>query len=146
MISDLRSVMLIGLLLLPGCGLDRGASESAVPPPDLSAVPARAGTAAEGATATTDRGEETSRQPKWHKSGITPERQQADIEACYTYSRAQVDKDIRIDEDINAARDDAFSLRSREPDLKRSADSFYYRRQLGLRFEECMKSRGYSLI
>ncbi len=138
----LRPVALICLMALTGCSLDRAPPETAAPPPDLTAVPP----AAAGDRPPPTAPERSARRSQWHKSGVTPERQKADTEACYNYSQAQVDNDIRIDDDIYAARDDLFSFRSREQDLRRRADSFYYERQRGLRFEECMKSRGYSLI
>lgn len=140
----LRPIVLICLVALAGCDFDRGVPGAVEPPPDLTAAPV--GTADRPARAAESRPYGSAPESKWHKSGVTPERQRADTEACYNYSRAQVENDIRIDDDIFAARDDAFSFRSREQDLSRSADSFYYGRQRGLRFDECMKSRGYSLI
>jgi hypothetical protein len=80
----------------------------------------------------------------WHRTGVPRAQKAADIEACYRAASAQVDKDIRIDDDIAAARDQVNSYQTRFGDLNRRVDSHYYSRQRISRFEDCMQARGYS--
>lgn len=75
---------------------------------------------------------------------VSDERKQADTEACYRFARAQVANDIRIDDDISSARGDNFSQFSRITELNRRVDNFYYEQQRSVRFESCMRSKGYA--
>ena len=68
----------------------------------------------------------------------------AEIEACYQSAWAQVDNDVRIDDDIAAARDQLNSYQSRLGSLTRRVDSHYYSKQRSIRFEGCMQSKGYN--
>ena len=80
----------------------------------------------------------------WNKPGVTSDQQLADTEACYNYAWAQVNNDIRIDDDIDAARGQLGSEFSRLSVVTRQADSYYYRKERIVRLEDCMQAKGYS--
>jgi len=132
-------------LLLIGCASESGSTGAPTLPPDLSTV----GDAAPAPRPAGDgRGDGGSGDPPlasgWRKPGVSRTQKAADIEACYQAAWAQVDNDIRIDDDIAAARDHMHSYQSRLGDLSRRVDSHYYSKQRITRFEGCMQSRGYS--
>ena len=144
----MRSALLLSwlatALLLIGCASESGPTGAPTPPPDLSAV----GDAAPAPRRTGDgRGGGGSGDPPlaagWRKPGVSRTQKAADIEACYQGAWAQVDSDIRIDDDIAAARDQMHSYQSRLGDLSRRVDSHYYSKQRITRFEGCMQSKGY---
>ena len=81
----------------------------------------------------------------WAKVGVTSDRRQADSEACYRFALAQVSNDIRIDDDISSARNEAFSQNSRLTVHTQRIDSYYYENERNARFEDCMRSKGYDL-
>ena len=133
-------------LLLIGCAAAPGPTRKPAPLPDLSTV----GDAAPAPRATgggQDSGGGLGTQPLgagWRKPGVSRTQKAADIETCYQTAWAQVDNDIRIDDDIAAGRDHMHSYQSRLGDLTRRVDSHYYSKQRITRFEGCMQSRGYN--
>jgi len=140
------------LLALASCSVTAPERQTSAPPPDQILEPAPA-----SESKVTIGGEGVSPGPEplifaapdaaessdLGQTGLSSERKQADTEACYRFARAQVDKDIRIDDDIASARGDAFSQHSRLIDFNRRVDSFYYEKQRTVRFENCMRSKGY---
>jgi hypothetical protein len=132
-------------LLLIGCASSSGPPRGDTPLPDLSAV-GEAAPAASGTGPGKGRGAGSGDQPLaagWSKPGVSRAEKSADMEACYRSAWAQVDNDIRIDDDIAAARDQVGSYQSRLGDLTKRVDSHYYSRQRSTRFEGCMRSKGY---
>ena len=94
-------------------------------------------------------GEEGERSPiapfvsGWAKPGATPEQNRADIEACYRYAWSQVDHDLRIENDVAAARDDAdkglgFTMLTERMNLY---DHKERRTEL---INDCMEAKGYA--
>ena len=79
----------------------------------------------------------------WYKTGASEAQVLADSDSCYSYANAQVAKDIRIDQDINAARGVRNSFFEQSGSLDRRVDAFYYDNARVRRFEGCMRSRGY---
>lgn len=149
MTSPISLISLVAVLALAACSLN-GSPGKAPPPPGstqkqapdvtgtavpapeplISAPPAPAGAPAAGG--------------EWTQPEVSSERKQADTEDCYRYARAQVNNDIRIDDDIASARGVEFSQFARLTDLNKRVDSFYYEQQRGSRFESCMRSKGYA--
>ena len=82
---------------------------------------------------------------KWTREGTSSDRRQLDTDACYRFAWAQVDNDIRIDDDISSARNEAFSQNSRLTVHNQRVDSYYYEKERNARFEDCMRSKGYDL-
>jgi hypothetical protein len=80
----------------------------------------------------------------WSKPGASRAQQLADTETCYNYAWAQVNNDIRIDDDIAAARGELGSASTRLTTVTRQADSYYYRKERIVRLESCMQAKGYS--
>lgn len=128
--SPLAVSWVAATVLLAACAAPSKPPSADTAPPDLSTVgaPVPAPKAASG---------------DWRKSGVSREQRAADREACYRFAQAQVDNDIRIDDDISAARDDVSSYQDRFADLTRRVDGHYYSRQRSTRFEACMRSKGY---
>ena len=146
----MRSALLLSwlatALLLIGCASASGPPRTPAPPPDLSTV-GEAAPAVSGTGPGKGRVAGSGDQPLaagWHKPGVSRTQKAADIESCYHAAWAQVDNDIRIDDDIAAARDQVGSYQSRLGDLTGRVDSHYYSKQRTIRFEGCMQSRGYS--
>ncbi len=135
-------------LLLIGCASASGPSRTPTPPPDLSTVgdeaPAPRGTGDGQGSGGGPGSGDLPLAAGWHKPGVSRAQKAADIESCYHAAWSQVDNDIRIDDDIAAARDQVGSYQSRLGDLTRRVDSHYYSKQRTTRFERCMQSRGYS--
>ena len=79
----------------------------------------------------------------WVKPGEGGAHYRADVEDCYSYARAQVDNDARIESDAQAAFDSSArgfgltGLRARMSDFERS------RRRPAL-FSSCMLAKGYA--
>ena len=149
----MRPVLLLSwlatALLLIGCTSASEPPRTPAPPPDLSTVggaaPAPRGTG--GGQGSSGGGPGSGNQPPaagWYKPGVSRTQKAADIESCYHAAWAQVHNDIRIDDDIAAARDQVSSYQSRHGDLTRRVDSHYYSKQRITRFEGCMQSRGYN--
>jgi hypothetical protein len=146
--SAFLSSLLAAALLLIGCASDSEPARAPLPPPEPSTVggaPPAPQPRGDGPDSGAD--QEPDDQPLavgWRKEGVTRAQKAADIEACYQTAWGQVDKDIRIDDDIAAARDQVNSYQTRLGDLPQRVDSHYYSKQRITRFEGCMRTRGYS--
>jgi hypothetical protein len=103
-----------------------------LPPPDIGDAPGGGGGKGRPAAA-----------GGWSKPGVTGEQKRADIEACYSFATAQIANDVRIDKDIDAARDQVNSYQYRFDNLTRQVDGHYYSKQRITRFGNCMLSKGY---
>ncbi len=144
--TDLLLSGLASALLLVGCASAPSPARTTPAPPDLSNVGGPAPAPRPAGDIRKERGREGGGQPSavgWRKPGVTRAQKAADIENCYQGARAQVDSDIRIDDDIAAAREHMHTYQSRLGDLTRRVDSHYYSKQRIARFEGCMKSKGY---
>lgn len=137
-------------LLLTACGGGTVPGSTPAPPPDLTIFePGKA-----GRTAVVPTKDDSSRRAGghedrphavgWTKPGVTRDEQLADTEACYTFAWAQVDNDIRIDNDIAAARGQSASPYIPLNALTQQADTYYYRKERIVRLENCMQAKGYS--
>lgn len=82
---------------------------------------------------------------KWYGNSPDSDQKQADADACYRFAWSQVDNDVRIDDDISSARNEAFSQNSRLTVHTQRVDSYYYERERNARFEDCMRSKGYDV-
>ena len=82
---------------------------------------------------------------KWYGKGRDSEQKRADADACYRFAWSQVDNDVRIDDDISSARNEAFSQNSRLTVHTQRVDSYYYERERNARFGACMRSKGYDV-
>ncbi|MFQ6017906.1 MAG: hypothetical protein ACE5KF_06890 [Kiloniellaceae bacterium] len=79
----------------------------------------------------------------WVKPGTGVGRYRADIEACDTYARAQIDHDVRIESDMGAAFDSSdagFGLTA----LRHRMRSFERTRRRPALFSDCMNAKGYT--
>ena len=136
---------LVTAVLVTACASTSRPPSSEVAPPNLSTVGAPA-PASPGAEARDDRGTTRPVVPgAWRKPGVSREQKRADMDACHRYAEAQIANDMRIDDDISAARDQINSYQSRFEGLTRRVDAHYYSKQRSARFEDCMQSKGYSL-
>lgn len=137
-------------LSLTACGGGSVPGSTPAPPPDLTIFePGK-----EGRKAVVPTKDDSARRPGsredrphvvgWTKSGVTRDEQLADTEACYDYAWAQVNKDIRIDDDIAAARNQSGSQFIPLNALTQQGDSYYYRKERIVRLEDCMQAKGYS--
>ncbi len=78
----------------------------------------------------------------WRKSEVSAEQHRADIEACYRYAWAQVQHDIRIENDVDAAFDD--------PDkgigykaLTKRMNIYDHKKRRTVLINDCMEGKGY---
>ncbi len=78
----------------------------------------------------------------WTKSEITAEQHRADIEACYRYAWAQVQHDMRIEDDVAAAFDDPDQGRG-YTDLTRRMNLYDHKKRRTVLINDCMESKGY---
>ena len=143
--SPLAVSLLASAVLLAACAAPSKPRSADTAPPDLSTLGAPVRAAPAGAAG--PEAGQAERQPVsggWSKPGASREQRAADREACYRFAKARVANDIRIDDDISAARDQPNSYQSRFGSLTRRVDGHYYSRQRGTRFEDCMQSKGYS--
>lgn len=143
------SLWLAAALMLTACGGGTRSGHTPAPPPDLSIF----GADEKGRSPVEPNPDDKSRREGnrgdqrhsvgWTKPGVTKDQQLADTEACYNYAWAQVNNDIRIDDDIDAARGQSGSEFARLRTVTRQADSYYYRKERIVRLENCMKAKGY---
>ncbi len=144
--SPLAVFLLTGAVLLTGCSSGSRPPSAdteppdvskvgapVLPPPDLGDAPSSGGTGRPAAAG------------GWSKAGVTGEEKRADIEACYRFATAQIANDLRIDNDIGAARDQVNSYQNRFDNLTRQVDGHYYSKQRTAKFGTCMRSKGYVL-
>jgi hypothetical protein len=137
--------LLVTAAFVTACASATRPPSTDIAPPDLSTlgapVPAERGTGAA-------RGDGGTARPAlsggWWKPGVSREQKRADLEACFQFAEAQVANDIRIDDDISAARDRVNSYQTRFGGLTRRVDGHYYSRQRSALLEDCMQSKGYS--
>jgi hypothetical protein len=80
----------------------------------------------------------------WTHSEVPLTKQQEDIETCFRFATAQVDRETLIDEDrFEASSDrDALNLYG-ETTLTQRVDFYSERRRRGGLFDTCMQSKGY---
>ncbi len=78
----------------------------------------------------------------WAKSDVSAEQHRADIESCYRYAWSQVQHDIRIESDVDAAFDD--------PDkgigykaLTRRMNIYDHKKRRTVLINDCMEAKGY---
>lgn len=143
------SFWLAAALMLTACGGGSQSGHTQAPPPDLSIF----GADEKGRSPVESNPDDKSRREGnrgarphsvgWTKPGVTKDQQLADTEACYNYAWAQVNNDIRIDDDIDAARIQPGSGLTRLRAVTQQADSYYYRKERIVRLEDCMKAKGY---
>jgi hypothetical protein len=81
-------------------------------------------------------------QPGWTNPDVPLSAHQRDIEACYDYAWAQVERDLRIESDIQDTMDTMISGLGFSPE-NRQADLYGSRQRRYRLFESCMRSRGY---
>ncbi len=137
-------------LLLTACSGGSLPGRSPAPPPDLSIFEpdgkgrSAAETGRDGRARRVGNRDDRAYIGGWIKPDVTSDQQLADTEACYNYAWAQVKNDIRIDDDIAAARGQRGSEFARLDTVTRQADSYYYRKERIVRLENCMQAKGYS--
>jgi hypothetical protein len=68
---------------------------------------------------------------------------QTDIDACFRYASAQIDRDSRIDYDRRQGRDIDDQVQGMTA-LSRRVDYYTEKRRRGSLFDSCMTSKGYS--
>ncbi len=76
-------------------------------------------------------------------SGRTDGRYRADVESCYTYAQARIDRDARIEDDVNAAFQSSargFGLR----ELRGRMNDFERTQRRPVLFTDCMAAKGYA--
>ena len=79
----------------------------------------------------------------WVKPGMEGDQLRADLDSCYRYSVAQIDRDRQIDADRTAATyaiDAGLGFRALESGQQR----FSERRRRTANFERCMVEKGYT--
>ena len=79
----------------------------------------------------------------WVQPEKTNERYRADVESCYSYAQAQIDHDVRIENDINSAfqgTSAGFGL----TELRGRMNNFERRRRRPALFSNCMMAKGYN--
>jgi hypothetical protein len=80
----------------------------------------------------------------WTHSEVPLTKQQEDIETCFRFATAQVDREALIDEDIFEASSDRDALNLYgETTLTQRVDYYSERRRRGGLFDTCMQSKGY---
>ena len=78
----------------------------------------------------------------WVRPEKTDARYRADVESCYSYAQAQIDHDVRIENDINGA------FQSSSPgfglaELRGRMNNYERRRRRPALFSNCMVAKGY---
>jgi hypothetical protein len=166
------AVAALGLWAAAGCTLPESSSPAtpsggALPPPEETVEPARESTGeAAGAPAAESAAGSSgvvieSIQPEasataeptaiilpersgWTHSEIPLTKQQEDIETCYLFATAQVDREAQIDDDrIEASSDRDDSNLYGVTTLAQRVDYYSERRRRGGLFDTCMQSKGY---
>lgn len=167
------TVVALALWAGPGCSLPRSSSPAlpggdALPPPADAAEPGGGSTAAPAAPAAETGGtagesgtviESIQPDPSaaegptaitipegagWTRPGVPLTKQQADIEACFTFAEAQIDRETQIDNDLDQVGGDRdFEDQYGVKALTRRVDYYSERRRRGALFDSCMESKGY---
>lgn len=81
-------------------------------------------------------------QSGWDNPEVPLSGRQRDIEACYDYAWAQVERDLQIESDIQDTMDTMASGLGFSPE-NRQANLYGARQRRHRLFERCMQSRGY---
>jgi hypothetical protein len=115
-----------------------GAEPAVVPSPAIAPPPAPLPPATTAAPSRQDIPE----QPGWANPEVPLSAHQRDIEACYDYAWAQVERDLQIDSDIQDTMDTMASGLGFSPE-NRQANLYGARQRRHRLFERCMQSRGY---
>ncbi len=124
-----------GEKILPASDLPpvSGAEPAAVPSPPTS--PPLAATVAPSRR-------DIPEQPGWTNPEVALSQHQRDIEACYDYAWAQVERDLRIESDIQDTMDTMASGLGFSPE-HRQANLYGARQRRHRLFERCLQSGGY---
>ena len=115
-----------------------GAEPAVVPSPAIAPPPAPPPPATTAAPSRRDIPE----QPGWANPEVPLSGHQRDIEACYDYAWAQVERDLQIESDIQDTMDTMASGLGFSPE-NRQANLYGARQRRHRLFERCMQSRGY---
>ena len=78
----------------------------------------------------------------WQNPSVTPEQHQADIEGCYRYAWSQVERDMRVEQDVGAARsdgDDGLGFTA----LTTRMNLYDHRNRRTELINDCMEGKGY---
>lgn len=89
-----------------------------------------------------DQGSVQSNASGWQNPDVTPEQHQADIEGCYRYAWSQVERDMRVEQDVGAARtdgDDGLGFTA----LTTRMNLFDHRNRRTELINDCMEGKGY---
>lgn len=135
--------------------------DSVPPPPDPTVAPAEAEGAAAGGGAVPSGpvvesiSGETAAAPAavaipeaegWTNPNVPLSQHQADIEACFSYASALVERDRQIDSDRALGRDDQNDNLTGLTTLSLRVDHYSEKRRRGSLFDSCMRSKGYTKI
>lgn len=147
------AVAAFGLWAAAGCTLPESSSPAApsggaLPPPEGTAAGSSGvviesiqseGFAAAGTTVIT-----IPERSGWTHPEVPLTKQQADIETCFRFAAAQVDREAQIDDDRyeGSSDRDAVNLYG-VTTLTRRVDYYSQRRRRGALFDTCMQSKGY---
>lgn len=132
---------------------------NALPPPDpMVAPPVSESGAATGAVAGTSVAVESSPSEPvvgtgavisipeaqgWTNPSIPLSQYQTDIDACFRFASAQIDRDSQIDYDRQQVRDVDDQVQGMAA-LSRRVDHYTAKRRRGSLFDSCMTSKGYT--
>ena len=78
----------------------------------------------------------------WVKEGTPDQRTQAEIDDCYRYARAQIDHDVRVESDSQAAFE-SFPSGLGWTELQNRQRRFEQDNRRAVLFSNCMVARGY---
>ena len=125
----------------PKPAVSAGPSDSLAAPPQPGAAPTdRSSTAAPGQSEAPIVGPDGT---IWLKSGEKSERYQEDADNCYSFARARVDRDARLESDAGAAISD-FSTGTGLRELRQRMNNFERENRLPRLFGQCMEAKGYT--
>ena len=79
----------------------------------------------------------------WIKEGVEDSQRRADIDDCYGYAKAQVRRELRIQEDRVAAGRTS-GIGGEEKFFRARMDRFETGRQFEILFGRCMRAKGYN--
>ena len=79
----------------------------------------------------------------WVKEGASDARVQGDIDGCFRFAQAQIDHDVRIESDSQAAFD-AFPQGLGWTELKNRQNRFERSNRRSILFTDCMIAKGYA--
>ena len=79
----------------------------------------------------------------WLKTGVKSERYRADADDCFSFARAQVDRDERFENDAGAAISDSSGGNGLK-ELRQRMSQFERQNRLPRLFGQCMEAKGYT--